>query len=218
VNQRAANLRRGATPGSGPVVPTQRERGRAVGVSERPVRHLDRVVKEAHPDLVDAVPAGTMSLKRADRCLAVRRASQIPTGTVRAREPDEPKAASNASADTSAMDVSPIADPPGTRESGDLLSDPVRSSGLPAGRMGPGGTAARRRIDPGHRRVEHRGGTASGRAQRRSGPDGPRARSGNRERRQLVEGARLLGLRLHDHLIVGNGTGKWVSLAQRGLL
>ncbi len=36
--------------------------------------------------------------------------------------------------------------------------------------------------------------------------------------RQLAEGARLLGIRLHDHLIVGNGTGNWVSLAQRGLL
>ena len=36
--------------------------------------------------------------------------------------------------------------------------------------------------------------------------------------RQLVEGARLLGIRLHDHLIVGNGTNKWTSLAQRGLL
>jgi len=36
--------------------------------------------------------------------------------------------------------------------------------------------------------------------------------------RQLVEGARLLGIRLHDHLIVSNGTGKWVSLAQRGCL
>jgi DNA repair protein RadC len=36
--------------------------------------------------------------------------------------------------------------------------------------------------------------------------------------RQLVEGARLLGIRLHDHVIVGNGTGHWVSLAQRGLL
>jgi DNA repair protein RadC len=36
--------------------------------------------------------------------------------------------------------------------------------------------------------------------------------------RQLVEGARLLGLRLHDHVVIGNGTGKWVSLAQRGLL
>jgi DNA repair protein RadC len=36
--------------------------------------------------------------------------------------------------------------------------------------------------------------------------------------RQLVEGARLLEIRLHDHVIVGNGTGHWVSLAQRGLL
>jgi hypothetical protein len=36
--------------------------------------------------------------------------------------------------------------------------------------------------------------------------------------RQLVEGARLLGIRLHDHVIVGNGSGHWVSLAQRGLL
>jgi hypothetical protein len=36
--------------------------------------------------------------------------------------------------------------------------------------------------------------------------------------RQLVEAARLLGIRLHDHVIVGNGTGNWVSLAQRGLL
>jgi DNA repair protein RadC len=36
--------------------------------------------------------------------------------------------------------------------------------------------------------------------------------------RQLVEGARLLGIRLHDHVILGNGTNKWTSLAQRGLL
>ena len=36
--------------------------------------------------------------------------------------------------------------------------------------------------------------------------------------RQLVEGARLLGIRLHDHVVIGNGTGQWVSLAQRGLL
>jgi DNA repair protein RadC len=36
--------------------------------------------------------------------------------------------------------------------------------------------------------------------------------------RQLTEGARLLGLRIHDHLIVGNGSGQWVSLAQRGAL
>jgi DNA repair protein RadC len=36
--------------------------------------------------------------------------------------------------------------------------------------------------------------------------------------RQLAEGARLLGLRLHDHLVIGNGTRKWVSLAQKGLI
>jgi DNA repair protein RadC len=36
--------------------------------------------------------------------------------------------------------------------------------------------------------------------------------------RQLVEGARVLGLRVHDHVIVGNGSGEWVSLASRGLV
>jgi DNA repair protein RadC len=36
--------------------------------------------------------------------------------------------------------------------------------------------------------------------------------------RQLAEGARVLGLRIHDHLIVGNGSGDWVSLATRGVL
>ena len=36
--------------------------------------------------------------------------------------------------------------------------------------------------------------------------------------RQLVDGAALLDLRLHDHLIIGNGTQIWVSLAQRGEL
>ena len=36
--------------------------------------------------------------------------------------------------------------------------------------------------------------------------------------RHLAEGARLLGIRLHDHVIIGNGSGQWVSLAQRGLL
>jgi hypothetical protein len=34
--------------------------------------------------------------------------------------------------------------------------------------------------------------------------------------RQLVEGARLLGLRVHDHVIIGRGNH--VSLAQRGLI
>jgi DNA repair protein RadC len=36
--------------------------------------------------------------------------------------------------------------------------------------------------------------------------------------RQLVDGAQLLDLRLHDHVIIGNGTERWVSLAQRGVL
>jgi DNA repair protein RadC len=36
--------------------------------------------------------------------------------------------------------------------------------------------------------------------------------------RQLVEGARLLDLTIHDHLIIGNGTERWVSLKERGLL
>jgi DNA repair protein RadC len=34
--------------------------------------------------------------------------------------------------------------------------------------------------------------------------------------RQLADAARLLDLRLHDHVIIGNGTGAWVSLAERG--
>ena len=36
--------------------------------------------------------------------------------------------------------------------------------------------------------------------------------------RQLVEGAQLLDLRLHDHLIIGNATLAWISLAQMGAL
>ena len=34
--------------------------------------------------------------------------------------------------------------------------------------------------------------------------------------RQLSNAATLLDLTLHDHIIIGNGTGAWVSLAQRG--
>ncbi len=36
--------------------------------------------------------------------------------------------------------------------------------------------------------------------------------------RQLVDGARLLDLDIHDHVIIGNGTERWVSLKERGLL
>lgn len=34
--------------------------------------------------------------------------------------------------------------------------------------------------------------------------------------RRLKEAAKFLDLRLHDHVILGGGTGQWVSLAQRG--
>jgi len=36
--------------------------------------------------------------------------------------------------------------------------------------------------------------------------------------RQLAEAVALLDLRVHDHVIIGNGTGAWVSLAERGQL
>jgi DNA repair protein RadC len=36
--------------------------------------------------------------------------------------------------------------------------------------------------------------------------------------RQLMEGARLLGLRVHDHVIIGSGSDEHVSLAARGLV
>ncbi len=36
--------------------------------------------------------------------------------------------------------------------------------------------------------------------------------------RQLLDGAKLLDVRLHDHIIVGNGSDRWISMAQRGLL
>src|SRR2546426_12161525 len=36
--------------------------------------------------------------------------------------------------------------------------------------------------------------------------------------RQLAEAATLLDVRLHDHVVIGNGTEAWVSLAERGLI
>jgi DNA repair protein RadC len=36
--------------------------------------------------------------------------------------------------------------------------------------------------------------------------------------RQLADAATLLDLRVHDHVIIGNGTEAWVSLAERGQL
>lgn len=36
--------------------------------------------------------------------------------------------------------------------------------------------------------------------------------------RQLADAAKLIDVRLHDHVIVANGTEAWVSLAERGLV
>ena len=36
--------------------------------------------------------------------------------------------------------------------------------------------------------------------------------------RQLRDAAALLDLNLHDHIIIGNGTASWVSMAERGLI
>jgi len=36
--------------------------------------------------------------------------------------------------------------------------------------------------------------------------------------RQLRDAAAMLDLNLHDHIIIGNGTASWVSMAERGLI
>ena len=36
--------------------------------------------------------------------------------------------------------------------------------------------------------------------------------------RQLADAARLLDINVHDHIIIGNGTEAWVSLAEGGLI
>jgi hypothetical protein len=138
VNRRAANLRRGRVAGSGPTVPTQRERGRTVGMSERAIRQLDRIVREGPPDLVDAVRAGAVSVKQADRRLAQRKDRQVPTGTVRARETRRggdggPGTTNPAAADRSrgtGVDLGPVEPPadPG-------LTSPVGDAG--SGRRAP---------------------------------------------------------------------------------
>src|SRR5437773_12318342 len=44
------------------------------------------------------------------------------------------------------------------------------------------------------------------------------SREDNRLTRQLVEAGRLIDIKVHDHIVIGNGSGEWLSLAQRGLL
>ena len=50
------------------------------------MRRLDRIVREAPPDLLDAVRTGMLIAKAADRRLAESGAGQVPSGPVRARE------------------------------------------------------------------------------------------------------------------------------------
>jgi DNA repair protein RadC len=44
------------------------------------------------------------------------------------------------------------------------------------------------------------------------------SREDSRLTRQLVECGQLFDIRVHDHVIVGNGTHEWVSFAERGLI
>lgn len=123
-NSRTANLRRGRLPGPGPIVPTQRERAQAVGLSERTVRQLDRIVRESPPDVVAAVRTGTLSAKAAEWRLGHGVGSQLPTGTVRARETPADRPASRVGIDGHAsraaareVDAAPrLPGPPGNHE------------------------------------------------------------------------------------------------------
>ena len=36
--------------------------------------------------------------------------------------------------------------------------------------------------------------------------------------RQIADGARIVDIRLHDHVIIGNGSERWISFVQRGIL
>ena len=44
------------------------------------------------------------------------------------------------------------------------------------------------------------------------------SREDTRLTRQLAEAAQLMDLRIHDHVIIGNGSHAWVSFANRGLM
>jgi DNA repair protein RadC len=44
------------------------------------------------------------------------------------------------------------------------------------------------------------------------------SREDTRLTRQLVEAAQLMDLRIHDHVVIGNGSGAWLSFASRGLM
>jgi ParB/Sulfiredoxin domain len=87
VNHRGANLRRGRQPGTGPVHPTQRARAEATGVSDRTLRRLTRVAREAPEALRSALASGALSAREAERQLTTRtKARQLPTGPLAVRE------------------------------------------------------------------------------------------------------------------------------------
>jgi DNA repair protein RadC len=44
------------------------------------------------------------------------------------------------------------------------------------------------------------------------------SREDTRLSRQLADAARLVDVRLHDHIVIGNGTLAWMSFSQRGIL
>ena len=87
VNHREANLRRGRQPGIGPVHPTQRARAEARGVSDRTLRRLTRVAREAPEALQSALAAGAMSAREAERQLTANtRTRPLPNGPPAVRE------------------------------------------------------------------------------------------------------------------------------------
>jgi ParB-like chromosome segregation protein Spo0J len=90
LNRGIANLRRGRAPAPGPQGPTQRALAASTGVSPRTVRRLVRVGRDGPEDLRRAVASGDVSVKEADRRLAVARAGPPPGGPLilRARAPE----------------------------------------------------------------------------------------------------------------------------------
>jgi ParB-like chromosome segregation protein Spo0J len=87
LNDREANLRRGRQPGTGPVHPTQRARAEARGVSDRTLRRLTRLAREAPEALQSALAAGALSVREAERQLAANtRARPLPNGPPAVRE------------------------------------------------------------------------------------------------------------------------------------
>jgi hypothetical protein len=80
LNRGVANLRRGRAPAPGPQGPTQRALAASTGVSDRTVRRLVRVGRDGPEELRRAVASGDVSVKEADRRLAVAKPARPPGG------------------------------------------------------------------------------------------------------------------------------------------